>query len=134
MAYSNIHPIQTYKAGAATLAYGTAVKLSSATDEPTVVQATAASDEVVGFVFNPVYVEGANVGVLGQQGNRCEVVAGGAIAIGDHVAATTSGYVATATTGAYVGIAMTAAAEAGQYVTIMLEKGTLPEAASESNT
>lgn len=133
MAYSNIHPIQTYKAGAADLAYGTAVKLDTTkTDEPTVIQATAAADEVVGFVFNPVYVEGANVGVLGQQGNRCEVVAGGVIAIGDHVTVTTKGYVATAASGAYVGIAMTAAAEAGQYLTIMLEKGTLPE--SESNT
>lgn len=132
MAYSNIHPIQTYKAGAADLAYGTAVKLDTTkTDEPTVIQATAA-DEVVGFVFNPVYVEGANVGVLGQQGNRCEVVAGGVIAIGDHVTVTTKGYVAKAASGAYVGIAMTAAAEAGQYLTIMLEKGTLPE--SESNT
>ena len=125
MAYSNIHPIQTYKAGAADLAYGTAVKLMAGADEPTVVQATAASDDVVGFVFNPVYVEGANVGVLGQQGNKCEVIAAGAIAVGDSVAVTAKGYVAKATSGKVVGKAMTAASEAGQFLTILLEKGSL---------
>lgn len=125
MAYSNIHPIQTYKAGAADLAYGTAVKLMAGAAEPTVVQATAAADDVVGFVFNPVYVEGANVGVLGQQGNKCEVIAAGAIAVGDSVAVTTKGYVAKATSGKVVGKAMTAASEAGQFLTILLEKATL---------
>ena len=125
MAYSNIHPIQTYKAGAADLAYGTAVKLMAGATEPTVVQATAAADDVVGFVFNPVYVEGANVGVLGQQGNKCEVIASGAIAVGDSVAVTAKGYVAKATSGKVVGKAMTAAAEAGQFLTILLEKATL---------
>lgn len=125
MAYSNIHPIQTYKAGAADLAYGTAVKLMAGADEPTVVQATAAADDVVGFVFNPVYVEGANVGVLGQQGNKCEVIAAGAIAVGDSVAVTAKGYVAKATSGKVVGKAMTAASEAGQFLTILLEKGSL---------
>lgn len=125
MAYSNIHPIQTYKAGAADLAYGTAVKLMAGAAEPTVVQATAAADDVVGFVFNPVYVEGANVGVLGQQGNKCEVIAAGAIAVGDSVAVTAKGYVAKATSGKVVGKAMTAASEAGQFLTILLEKGSL---------
>ena len=125
MAYSNIHPIQTYKAGAADLAYGTAVKLMAGADEPTVVQATAAADDVVGFVFNPVYVEGANVGVLGQQGNKCEVIAAGAIAVGDSVAVTAKGYVAKATSGKVIGKAMTAASEAGQFLTILLEKGSL---------
>ena len=125
MAYSNIHPIQTYKAGAADLAYGTAVKLMACADEPTVVQATAAADDVVGFVFNPVYVEGANVGVLGQQGNKCEVIAAGAIAVGDSVAVTAKGYVAKATSGKVIGKAMTAASEAGQFLTILLEKGSL---------
>lgn len=125
MAYSNIHPIQTYKAGAADLAYGTAVKLMAGATEPTVVQATAAADDVVGFVFNPVYVEGANVGVLGQQGNKCEVIAAGAIAVGDSVAVTAKGYVAKATSGKVVGKAMTAASEAGQFLTILLEKATL---------
>jgi hypothetical protein len=125
MAYSNIHPIQTYKAGAADLAYGTAVKLMAGAAEPTVVQATAAADDVVGFVFNPVYVEGANVGVLGQQGNKCEVIAAGAIAVGDSVAVTAKGYVAKATSGKVVGKAMTAASEAGQFLTILLEKATL---------
>ena len=125
MAYSNIHPIQTYKAGAADLAYGTAVKLMAGADEPAVVQATAAADDVVGFVFNPVYVEGANVGVLGQQGNKCEVIAAGAIAVGDYVAVTAKGYVAKATSGKVVGKAMTAASEAGQFLTILLEKGSL---------
>lgn len=125
MAYSNIHPIQTYKAGAADLAYGTAVKLMAGAAEPTVVQATASADDVVGFVFNPVYVEGANVGVLGQQGNKCEVIAAGAIAVGDSVAVTAKGYVAKATSGKVVGKAMTAASEAGQFLTILLEKATL---------
>lgn len=125
MAYSNIHPIQTYKAGAADLAYGTAVKLMAGAAEPTVVQATAAADDVVGFVFNPVYVEGANVGVLGQQGNKCEVIAAGAIAVGDSVAVTAKGYVAKATSGKVIGKAMTAASEAGQFLTILLEKGTI---------
>ena len=125
MAYSNIHPIQTYKAGATDLAYGTAVKLMAGAAEPTVVQATAAADDVVGFVFNPVYVEGANVGVLGQQGNKCEVIAAGAIAVGDSVAVTAKGYVAKATSGKVVGKAMTAASEAGQFLTILLEKATL---------
>ena len=125
MAYSNIHPIQTYKAGAADLDYGTAVKLMAGAAEPTVVQATAAADDVVGFVFNPVYVEGANVGVLGQQGNKCEVIAAGAIAVGDSVAVTAKGYVAKATSGKVVGKAMTAASEAGQFLTILLEKATL---------
>ena len=125
MAYSNIHPIQTYKAGAADLAYGTAVKLMAGADEPTVVQATAAADDVVGFVFNPVYVEGANVGVLGQQGNKCEVIAAGAIAVGDSVAVTAKGYVAKATSGKVIGKAMTAASEAGQFLTILLEKGSI---------
>lgn len=125
MAYSNIHPIQTYKAGAADLAYGTAVKLMAGAAEPTVVQATAAADDVVGFVFNPVYVEGANVGVLGQQGNKCEVIAAGAISVGDSVAVTAKGYVAKATSGKVVGKAMTAASEAGQFLTILLEKATL---------
>lgn len=125
MAYSNIHPIQTYKAGAADLAYGTAVKLMAGADEPTVVQATAAADDCVGFVFNPVYVEGANVGVLGQQGNKCEVIAAGAIAVGDSVAVTAKGYVAKATSGKVIGKAMTAASEAGQFLTILLEKGSI---------
>lgn len=125
MAYSNIHPIQTYKAGAADLAYGTAVKLMAGAAEPTIVQAIAAADDVVGFVFNPVYVEGANVGVLGQQGNKCEVIAAGAIAVGDSVAVTAKGYVAKATSGKVVGKAMTAASEAGQFLTILLEKATL---------
>lgn len=124
MAYSNIHSIQSFKAGAADLAYGTAVKLdTSKTDEATVIQATSAADDVTGFVFNPVYVEGQTVGI--QMSHKCEVVAGGAVAIGEYVAPTTGGRLVKASTGKYVGQAVTAAANAGDYFTILIKKGTL---------
>lgn len=124
MAYSNIHPIQSFKAGAADLAYGTAVKVDpSKTDEATVIQATSAADDVTGFVFNPVYVEGQTVGV--QMSGKCEVIAGGAVAVGEYVAPTTGGRLVKASSGKYVGQAMTAAANDGDFMTILIKKGTL---------
>lgn len=119
--YSNIHPIQSFAAGADTLPYGCAVKLdTSATTEPTVILAEAAGDDVVGFVFNEVYHKDHTVGVMVQEGNRVEAIAAGTIAVGDRVAVTTRGHVVTGT-GATVGVAMTSAA-ANEYVTIMFDK------------
>ena len=123
MAYSNIHPIQSFAAGAADLAYGTAVKLDTAASEPTVVQATTAADDFIGVVFNPVYVKGQTVGV--QREGKAEVIAASTIAYGDKVAPTTGGKFAKASSGAYVGIAMTAAANNGDFFTMLIQSGTI---------
>ena len=122
MAYSNIHPIQSFAAGAADLAYGTAVKLDTSASEPTVIQATAAAD-FIGVVFNPVYVKGQTVGV--QREGKAEVVATSTIAYGDKVAPTTGGKFAKASSGAYVGIAMTAASKDGEFFTMLIQSGTI---------
>lgn len=122
MAYSNIHPIQSFAAGAADLAYGTAVKLDTSASEPTVIQATAAAD-FIGVVFNPVYVKGQTVGV--QREGKAEVVAASTIAYGDKVAPTTGGKFAKVSSGAYVGIAMTAASNNGEFFTMLIQSGTI---------
>ena len=122
MAYSNIHPIQSFAAGAADLAYGTAVKLDSSASEPTVIQATAAAD-FIGVVFNPVYVKGQTVGI--QRGGKAEVVAASTIAYGDKVAPSTGGRFAKVSSGAYVGIAMTAASNNGEFFTMLIQSGTI---------
>ena len=122
MAYSNIHPIQSFAAGAADLAYGTAVKLDTSASEPTVIQATAAAD-FIGVVFNPVYVKGQTVGV--QREGKAEVVAASTIAYGDKVAPTTGGRFAKVSSGAYVGIAMTAASNNGEFFTMLIQSGTI---------
>lgn len=122
MAYSNIHPIQSFAAGAADLAYGTAVKLDTAASEPTVIQATAAAD-FIGVVFNPVYVKGQTVGV--QREGKAEVVAASTLAYGDKVAPTTGGKFAKVSSGAYVGIAMSAASNGGEFFTMLIQSGTL---------
>lgn len=122
MAYSNIHPIQSFAAGAADLAYGTAVKLDTSASEPTVIQATAAAD-FIGVVFNPVYVKGQTVGV--QREGKAEVVAASTIAYGDKVAPTTGGKFAKASSGAYVGIAMTDASKDGEFFTMLIQSGTI---------
>ena len=122
MAYSNIHPIQSFAAGAADLAYGTAVKLDTSASEPTVIQATAAAD-FIGVVFNPVYVKGQTVGV--QREGKAEVIAASTIAYGDKVAPTTGGKFAKVSSGAYVGIAMTAASNNGEFFTMLIQSGTI---------
>ena len=122
MAYSNIHPIQSFAAGAADLAYGTAVKLDTSASEPTVIQATAAAD-FIGVVFNPVYVKGQTVGV--QREGKAEVIAASTIAYGDKVAPTTGGRFAKVSSGAYVGIAMTAASNNGEFFTMLIQSGTI---------
>ena len=122
MAYSNIHPIQSFAAGAADLAYGTAVKLDTSASEPTVIQATAAAD-FIGVVFNPVYVKGQTVGV--QREGKAEVVAASTIAYGDKVAPTTGGRFAKVSSGAYVGIAMSAASNNGEFFTMLIQSGTI---------
>lgn len=122
MAYSNIHPIQSFAAGAADLAYGTAVKLHTSASEPTVIQATAAAD-FIGVVFNPVYVKGQTVGV--QREGKAEVVAASTIPYGDKVAPTTGGKFAKVSSGAYVGIAMTAASNNGEFFTMLIQSGTI---------
>ena len=122
MAYSNIHPIQSFAAGAADLAYGTAVKLDTSASEPTVIQATAAAD-FIGVVFNPVYVKGQTVGV--QREGKAEVVAASTIAYGDKVAPTTGGKFAKVSAGAYVGIAMSAASNNGEFFTMLIQSGTI---------
>lgn len=125
MAYSNIHPIQSFAAGADSLPFGSAVKLKASADEPTVELATAATDDVVGFVFNEVYHAGQTVGVMTQQGNRVEAIAAGAIAVGDKVAVTTDGKVTKCESGAAIGYAVTAAAADKEYVTVVFEKSTV---------
>lgn len=122
MAYSNIHPIQSFAAGAANLDYGTAVKLNTSASEPTVIQATAAAD-FIGVVFNPVYVKGQTVGV--QREGKAEVIAASTIAYGDKVAPTTGGRFAKVSSGAYVGIAMTAASNNGEFFTMLIQSGTI---------
>lgn len=122
MAYSNIHPIQSFAAGAADLAYGTAVKLDTSASEPTVIQATAAAD-FIGVVFNPVYVKGQTVGV--QREGKAEVIAASTIAYGDKVAPSTGGRFAKVSSGAYVGIAMTAASNNGEFFTMLIQSGTI---------
>lgn len=125
MSYSNIHPIQSFAAGADNLAYGLAVKLdTSATEEPTVILATAATDDVVGLIFNQVYTKGHTCGVMVQEGNRAQAVADGTIAVGDKVAVTAGGRVVKATAGKVIGFAVTAAAK-DEYVTITFEKSSL---------
>lgn len=118
MSYSNIHPIQSFYAKEALPTQGIAVKLD--TDELTVTKATAATDEVVGLVFNPVYTAGDSVGILTAPGVKASALAGAAVAIGDLLGVDSSGRLVKAATNAlYFAKALSAATAADQYITVL---------------
>lgn len=119
MSHSNIHPIQSFYAKTEMPIYGIAVKLS-AIDEFTAEVATAATDDILGIVFNPVYVAGDSVGVLTAVGNKCAVVTGGAVAIGDLLTVDSKGRATKGAAGNKVfAKALTAATSADQYITAL---------------
>lgn len=87
-----------------------------------VVVATAAADEVLGFIQREAKAgEVAQIMVDGITMAK----ASGAIAKGAHVAAAADGAIASAASGKFCGIAMEAAGAAGDIVPVLIRFGTL---------
>lgn len=86
--------LKTFTVGGSNIPQGTAVKLSSGT----VIAATAGTDLTIGVVNNIAYANGQiDVHLRSANGTIC-ALAGGTIAVGDAVTATTAGVVITTTT------------------------------------
>lgn len=115
MAVSNYNRLQYYKAGV-DLSQGHGLFVKMGTDGR-VVPTDAATDAVLGPVITPV-AENFELGVCLERGVKVPARVAGAIAVGDKVALTAGGKIATAATGAYIGICEEASTAADQIITI----------------
>lgn len=87
--------LKTFNVGASDIPQGSAVKLATGK----VVAATAGTDVIIGVVNSKAYANGqADVHLRSANGTVC-ALAGGTIAAGDAVTATTAGAVITTVTG-----------------------------------
>jgi hypothetical protein len=115
MAVSNYNRLQHFKAGAdLSQGHGLFVKMNT---DGRAILAAAAADAVLGVVIFGVK-ENLELGVCAERGVKVPVTAAGVISVGQRIILAANGRVTGGTTGG-VGIALEAAASAGQIITAL---------------
>lgn len=118
------HVPQTLIAGAA-VARNRLVKISSGL----AIQGAAATDECVGVSVETAAASGDTIAVAPLNFSKVEIESGAAISIGALITSDSVGRAVTASTGnAISGQALAAASAAGQFITVLVFKGSLAAA------